>query len=196
MLIISTVTHAKDLGIMGETYPIAETDFLEYIQARLNQMQQNGEWQHVQAAMQQHASNYRDRPTPVSGVELTTTTRSWLMDPSIVLDHDVIAPDGKLIATKGTRVNPLVYVPLSKTLIFINADDAEQVKWAKQEDTRLQGKSKIILVNGSVLTSEKRLNKMVYFDQVGNLTRHFNIRHVPSTISQDGMMLRISEVKP
>ena len=86
-------------------------------------MPKNGQWQHLQHHVQQEAIQYRDRPTSVIGIARATVTKSWTFDPSIVLDHDITTPEGKLIAKSGTRVNPLIYISLSKSLIFYNGDD-------------------------------------------------------------------------
>ncbi len=198
MLLISiSVLHpalAKDLGVMSETYPIVEIDFLEFIQSRASAFQQTGQWQHLQNKIQQNAIQYRDRPKSVSGITRAQNTKSWLFDPSIRLDHDLLTPDGKLIAPSGTRVNPLVVIILSKALIFYDADDPDQVAWAMTQDKVLKGKDKLILVNGSVLQQEKHFNKSMYFDQEGRLTLRFGITHVPAIIIQEGSKLRIKEV--
>src|SRR6185437_14514015 len=91
MLLISiSMLHpafAKDLGVMGETYPIVEIDFLEFIQSRAATFQQTGQWQNLQNKIQQDAIQYRDRPKRVSGISRAQNTKSWLFDPSIRLDH-------------------------------------------------------------------------------------------------------------
>jgi conjugal transfer pilus assembly protein TraW len=198
MLLISiSMLHpafAKDLGVMGETYPIVEIDFLEFIQSRASAFQQTGQWQHLQNKIQQDAIQYRDRPKRVSGILRVQNTKSWLFDPSIRLDHDVRTPDGKLIAYSGARVNPLALMTLSKALIFYNGDDPDQVAWVMAQDKALKGKDKLILVNGSVLQQEKRFNKSIYFDQERRLTSRFGITHVPAIIIQEGSKLRIKEV--
>lgn len=192
---ISTCVYAKDLGAIGQVYPINEVDFLDFIQSRALAMQQNGLVTKLQNDMQKSAALYRDRPTAVVGLTPAIESKSWLFDPSIVLDHDVISQDGKIIATQGTRVNPLVHVSLSKTLIFYDADDKKEIEWVTQLDKKLKGKDKFILVKGSILNEEKRLSKQVYFDQSGRLIARFNIKHVPALVSQEGAYLRISEVK-
>jgi conjugal transfer pilus assembly protein TraW len=196
ILFISSSVYARNVGTIGQIYSIKEIDFLEFIQSRALAMHENGLIKKLQSDMQNHAASYRDRPTPVSDIEHTTESKGWLFDPSIVLDHDVKAPDGKVIAAQGTRVNPLVHVSLSKILIFYDADDKKEIKWVLELDKKLEGKDKIILVKGSILQEEKRLAKQVYFDQSGRLTTKFNIKHVPATVEQEGVSLRISEVKP
>lgn len=188
-----TKSFAYDLGVMGETYPIIEVDFLQFIQSRVDMMQKNGQWQSLQRHIQRDAIHYRDRPKVVAGLVRATETKIWKFDPSIVLDHDVTTPEGKLIAMAGTHVNPLIYVSLSKALIFYNADDPDQVKWAIQQDKKLKGHDKLILVNGSVLIEEKRFKNPIYFDQSGRLTSRFGITHVPAIVVQDGLALRIKE---
>src|SRR5262245_30145704 len=90
--------YAKDCGVMGETYPIKEMDFLYFIQSRIETMQKNGQWQLLQNRVQQNAIHYRDRPMKVEGISRAHETKNWKFDPSIVLDHDVTTPDGKIIA--------------------------------------------------------------------------------------------------
>jgi conjugal transfer pilus assembly protein TraW len=189
------MAFAKDLGVMGETYPIAEVDFLDFIQSRAANIQQSGAWQALQDKSQQKAVQYRDRPKAVAGMLRTQTAKSWHFDPSIVLDHDVKTHEGKIIAARGSRVNPLQVVSLSKTLIFYNSDDPEQVTWVIMQDKKLKGKTKLILVNGSVLNQEKHFKKAIYFDQEARLTSRFGITHVPAIVRQEGWTLRIEEVK-
>ncbi len=197
LVMISLISNsfAKDLGSFGETYTIAEQDFLEFIQSKAANFEQSGKSQAVKETMKQAAIRYRDRPPSVSGVTTAVENKTFDFDPSITLDHNIYGNGGQLIAVAGTRINPLVYVPLTKTLIFINSDDNKQIKWAAALDEKLKGKDKIILVDGSVLQAENSLNKKVYFDQNGRITTRFNIEHVPTTVVQNGIFLKISEVK-
>lgn len=188
--------NARDLGTVGETYPIVETDFIEFIQQRMNILQQQGEWKRVETAMIARTDHYRDRPTPIEGLSATQIQRQFYINPGVTLDHDVFDQDHKLIAKAGTYINPLVYVPLSKALIFYNADDVKQVKWVVAKDKELNGKDKLILVKGSLLTEEKRFKKHIYFDQAGRLTSRFQIKHTPAMVMQSGMSLLVTEVRP
>lgn len=189
-------TYGKDLGVMGETYPIMEMNFLDFIQSRATKILQTGEWKMIQENAEQKAKKLRDRPHPVEGISRTTDAKSWYFDPSIVLDNDIKSYDGKVIALKGTRVNPLVYISLSKVLLFYNSDGPVQIRWAKTQDKKFNGKTKLILINGSILNQEKQLKKVIYFDQEGKLTTHFGIKHVPAMVLQDGLKLTILEVVP
>ena len=177
-------SYAKNVGTIGQIYSIDEEDFLEFIEGRAVFMQEMGALSDLKQTMHNKAEIYRDRPKPVAGVMIASQTKSWLYDPSIVLDHDVITPDGKIIAKNGQRINPLDYVPLKKTLIFYDADDKKEREWVVKLDKKLKGNDKLILVNGSVLSEENRLSKSIYFDQEGKLTSKFNIQHVPAIVEQ------------
>jgi conjugal transfer pilus assembly protein TraW len=191
---ISSFSYAKNVGTIGQIYTIKEVDFLDFIQSRALSMQQSGLVNKLQSDMQRHAESYRDRPTPVTGVTHAIKNKTWNFDPSIVLDHDVTSADGKLIAAQGSRVNPLMHVSLGKALLFYDAEDKKEMQWISEIDKKLQGKDKIILVNGSILKEESRLKKEIYFDQAGRLTTRFGISHVPAVVVQEGQILRVTEI--
>jgi conjugal transfer pilus assembly protein TraW len=64
----------------------------------------------------------------------------------------------------------------------------------QDQDKKLKGRDKLILINGSVLDQEKHFKKPIYFDQAGKLTSRFGITHVPAIITQEGMKLIVTEV--
>lgn len=187
---------ANDLGLFGKAFPILEPDFLKVLQTRVSKLSRTGYFYQLQNAMKIQASRIANRPPPVIGISTTEVPKTWDYDPSITMSQDIKAPDGRLIVKAGTRYNPLSQIQLDETLIFYNADDKEQVRWAEKLDKQLKGQDKLILVNGSILSQEKLFNKPVYFDQFGRLTTRFNIKHVPATVKQDGLRLKVSEVLP
>lgn len=205
MICLTNVSLAKDpvlkhngtsLGVVGQTYAILEDDFLQLIETRYQTMKTNGEWDKAQKAWQKQMVSYADRPNPVYGITTTTSYREYHFDPSIELSHDIISPDGQIVAKAGTVVNPLEMMTLHKTVLFIDADDQKQLLWAIQKDKEREGKTKWILVKGSITDTIKKLQRPVYFDQGGKLTTHFKIKHVPAMLQQDGLLLKIEECLP
>jgi conjugal transfer pilus assembly protein TraW len=195
ILTLSTSLQAKDLGTMGDVYAIREVDLLMFIQSRVVELQKSGQWHAIESDMQKRAINYRDRPSVVAGLTKATETKSWLFDPSITLGRDITSPDGNRIVPAGTHVNPLTKISLSKALIFFDGDDEAQVKWVMSQTKILQGRTKLILVKGSLLDQEKAFHQPLYFDQSGRLTKRFNIQHVPAIVSQHGLQLKITEAR-
>lgn len=190
-LLMCGVSYAKTLGVHGQTYPIAEQDLLVFIQSRLQSLQDSGEIEQHQKQMQARVTASVDRPPPVTGLAKTQSARTFLFDPSITISRDIPQANAK----KGTRFNPLSRISLSKTLIFYDGDDPQQVAWVQKTDNALSGKTLLILVKGSVSTHAKQMNVPIYFDQQGKLTQRFNITHIPATVKQKGQMLEVSEVK-
>lgn len=187
--------QAGVVGTYGDVYSIDEQDFLEFIQQRLKTMQASGKITELQNSIQVRSQQQAERPLPVTGITRAQAPKSWFFDPSITLPHDFSDANGRIFAKQGAAFNPLSQVQLSKALLFYDADDKAQVKWAKTMDEKLQGKVKLILVKGSVVQEAKRFEKAVYFDQEGRLTTRFNIQHTPAMVTQEGLQLRIQEVK-
>lgn len=194
MLFIPLVAVASDLGAIGQTYPILETDFLDFIQTRLNTMQANGEMEKIQNKFKENVSNHADRPREVSGITKATSSKNWVIDPSIIVPYDLKDHNGRIFAKKGKSVNPLLYVTIHHPMVFINGDDEAQVKWVQQTLRDNLKKIKLVLVGGSVINLTKIFQQPVYFDQEGKLTNKFQIRHVPATVSQEGLRLKVQEV--
>lgn len=193
---ISLSSYGRDIGVVGRVYPIAEENFLKFILHRFKTMQENGEWQKIQNEFQRKVARKADRPEPVSGITKTTELKIWNEDPSIVVPNDLYDAEGRVFAKAGTIINPFKYITLHSTLIFFDGDDKSQVELAKSLNKKLNRKTKLILVNGSITRQRKQFDQPIYFDQSGNLTAKFHIKHVPALIKQDGVQLKIMEVVP
>ena len=187
---IAPPAAAKDYGQVGTVFPIIEPDLLRVIEAKLKSMQATGQ---IDAMNQRLADRTRakvNRPDPVVGIDRASKPRSWLYDPSIVIDHDIRDQKGQLIAAKGKRVNPLDYVVIKTPLVFIDGDDDAQVAWAMK---RYDDKAKLILVRGAPLELMTRRQRRFYFDQNGTLTTKFGITAVPAVVEQSGRAMRVTE---
>ncbi len=191
----ATLVSAKNLGTVGVVYSIAETDFLQWIQARLQQKMQSGEWQRWQQARTQNVLQLADRPQPVSELTPAQENKSWLYDPTITLQHDIFDAQGRVQFPAGTRFNPLERVTWTKALLFYNGDDPKQVAWVKKTAEHYHGKVLFILTQGSLSDQRQQLKQPVYFDQSGQLVHRFGMAHMPAVVFQDGKQLRVTEIK-
>jgi conjugal transfer pilus assembly protein TraW len=185
--------RAHDLGVIGPVYPIAEPSLLEVITSTLRDAQNSGLLNRLQNDAQAGARRAIEQPTAVAGLARTTKPRTFYYDPSIVVPYAITDAEGKVLVTPGTKVNPLDTVSLSKTLLFIDARDGEQVKRAAGLFEG-QAKLKVILTGGSYLELMRRWKRPVYYDQQGQLVEKLGIRHVPALVSQEGNRLRIDEI--
>jgi conjugal transfer pilus assembly protein TraW len=85
---------------------------------------------------------------------------------------------------------------LEKKLIFIDGGDIEQVNWFKQQRRieQIKEEDKLILVTGCPFDLAEELDREVYFDQQGSLTKKFKIEQVPAIVEQEEKVLRIREI--
>ena len=191
---ITSHANARDLGVIGPVYAIAEPSLLEVIQAKLRQMQANGDLSRLQRESQARIRREVEQPVPVAGITKTTRARSFHFDPSIEVPYPITDAAGRVIVAPGTRVNPLDTVSLSRPLLFIDARDSTQLDQAQRLIGERKGQLKLILTGGSYLDLMRRWKLAVFYDQQGHLSNQLGIRHVPALVTQDGKRLRIDEL--
>ena len=177
--------HAEDLGVRGATWPVAEPDLLDQIEARLLEMQDTGELARLREEARERARRRLEEPHPVPGIAPAREERSRPFDPAIVVVRDIRAPDGALIAAAGTRVNPLERVTLSRDLLFVDGRRAAEIAWALAHERP----AKIVL-----LELARRHGRPFFVDQGGRLAARLRLRFTPSLVVQDGTRLRIVEI--
>ena len=187
---IPAVAHAKDLGVRGATWGIAEPDLLEEIEARLLEMQRSGELARFEAEARERARRTLEEPPPVPGIAPATRGRSRLFDPAIVVERDIRTPDGVLIAAAGTRIDPLERMPLTRDLLFVDGRREAEVAWALSHDRP----AKIVLLAGRPLDLMRRHGRPFFFDTGGVLAARFGIAATPSLVEQAGTRLGIVEI--
>ena len=181
---------AKDLGVRGATWPVAEPDLLEEIEARLLEMERSGALARFEDEARAAARRKLEEPAPAPGIAPTREERSRLFDPAITVARDIRSADGALIAAAGTRVNPLERVALARDLLFVDGRRAAEVAWALAHERP----AKIVLLAGRPLVLMREHRRPFYFDQGGRLAARFGLRFTPSLVAQDGTRLRITEV--
>lgn len=187
---VSPPAAAKDYGQVGTVFPVIEPDLLRVIEAKLQNLQATGKIDALNQQLRARTEAGVRRPPPVAGIEVATKPRTWLYDPSIVIDHDIRDLKGTLIAAAGKRINPLDFIVVKTPLVFIDGDDEEQVTWALK---RFSDKAKLILVKGAPLELMTKRQRRFYFDQSGTLTTRFGVTRVPAIVEQAGREMRISE---
>lgn len=182
------IAYAKNLGVMGEVYPIKESDLLQDLQQQISA--KKSEFQKQWSANMQQAM---DRPAPL-GLSKAKQCRTWFFNPAIKMPFTVRDQAGKAILTHNEAINPLYNYSLNEALLFYDADDVTQVRWAQKMSQTLKGHCKLILVGGSVNEQMQLFHQAVYFDQQGKLVERFQLQHVPAVITQEGKQLKISEI--
>jgi conjugal transfer pilus assembly protein TraW len=189
---------AKDLGQFGPVFEIKEPDLLELIYTTLQSYESNGQLENHQQNIAKKIKQSIVNPAPVRGISKVVTHKVRYYDPTITLVEDIKDSNGNLIASMGTKVNPLDHADFNEEWIFVDGNDKEQLRLAhnfveeKEEKTKI---AKIVLVAGSP-GSKKEEDKeyFYYFDQFGKYCQKFGINQVPAILRQKNHLIEIEEV--
>ena len=187
---IPSAASAKDLGVRGATWPVAEPDLLEQIEARLIELERSGALARLEEEARANARRKLEEPDPLPGIAPATRERSRLWNPAITVARDIHTPDGTLVVAAGTRVNPLERMTLARNLLFVDGRREAEIAWALAHDRP----AKIVLLAGRPLDLMRRHARPFFFDQGGQLAARFEIAATPSLVEQAGTRLRITEV--
>lgn len=181
---------------LGPTYPISERDAIETITAKLKDMEKSGELKSLQEQAQTSAENKILQPAPVPNIGVVEKAGVRYFDPSWTLNQDIFDHMGNKIAAKGTRINPLESKAVTEKLFFFDGRDAAQVELAKKLSIQYGLSFTPVLTAGSWVDTSEKLQRAVYFDQMGKMTTRLTITSVPALVMQEGNRMRIEEMRP
>ncbi len=189
-MLLALPAAAKDLGVRGATWPVAEPDLLAQIEARLLEMERSGALARLEEEARADARRKLEEPDPLPGIAPATKEQSRLWDPAITVARDIRAADGALIAAAGTRVNPLERMTLTRDLLFVDGRREAEIAWALAHERP----AKIVLLAGRPLDLMRRHRRPFFFDTGGRLAARFGIGLTPSLVEQADTRLRITEI--
>ena len=195
LVIFAIATSASAAEQIGPIYPIVEPDMLQEIMRVLREKEKSGELAKMQKEAIERSKRSAEEPKPVEGVTRTTRARTFYWDPSVTAPKTITDPQGRVVVTAGTRMNPLDHVSLSNHLLFFDGRDREQVAKAAELIRKYEGRVKAIMVSGPVMELTRQWKFQVYFDQGGFIVQKLGIKQVPALVSQDGKRLRIDELE-
>ncbi len=183
-------THAESLGVWGRTYPIKERDAIAVMKDAVRQKMANGGRDAMlKGAQERYLASLENIATP-AGVSAAKVNATRLVDLTHTVTETITDGRGSLVVAAGTKINPLAVIPMTKKLFFIDAKDPKQIRLAK---TSAAPEDKIILLGGSVFKASHALGRNVYLDVPGLHTR-MKIKHLPSVVSQEGVLLKVQEI--
>ena len=190
LLLVAQPGMPKDLGTRGAVWRITEPDLLSEIEKKLQAMEETGEADRMRREAVERARERVEAPERVAGVTPARFIRIRRFDPTVTVEQDILAPDGVLLAARGTRINPLERRPLTRELIFIDGTRPVEVDWALGRENP----SVIVLLAGRPLDLARAHGRAFFYDQGGRLARRLGLLATPSLVEAEGSFLRITEV--
>ena len=192
VLLSLSVCQSSALGVIGESFPIAEMSFLRFIEERVHTLTQNGGLDALEKRWTMDAARHANRPQPLT-LKRALIKRTYLYVPEVVLSHDLTDHLGRVIYPAGTHANALEQMPAYRPCwLFFNGDDEAQVRWALKT-LRTCANHKLILTGGALKDAEGRFQDVIYFDQEARITKKLGISEVPALVVREGQALRVSE---
>jgi len=185
-ILAAVSAHAKDLGSVGTTYAIAEKDALAEIEERAKKV----DWGKV---LQRKQIEEYDGPEDRVQLPRAGRDRTFAVDLTYTLQMDI--PDGKggILYPQGYTFNPLDYVAFTKTLVFINGNDPEQVKWFAASEYRSRIDVMLLLIEGNYGRLGKKLNVPLFYDD-SRIVERLQLSAVPSVVKQEGKEMVVREI--
>jgi len=177
-----------ELGVLGQTYPLAERDALNEIKERVSQV----DWHSVfsRKKIEKAIEDYRPDTTALPRAR---TTRTRLVDMTYTLPFDI--PDGKggILYPRGYTFNPLDYIHFDKTVVVIDGSDPEQVGWFLNSPYSEDIRTMLLLTKGSYFELGKKLDRPVFYATT-DIVHRFQLQAVPSVIHQEGRYMEVEEI--
>ncbi|WP_319549527.1 hypothetical protein [Desulfogranum marinum] len=178
-----TITN---LGVVGTTYPIAESDILAELRG---QVAKNN---HARKQWCEQIKTYQ--PADLHNLPLATTDRTFQVDMTYSLNRDLTDADGKLIYPKGYTFNPLDYINFPGCILVIDGADPEQVAWFKQTPYAENHQVKLLITEGMAPELIQTLQRPVFY-LTEDIAKRLQLQAVPSLIFQREKMMHVQEIK-
>lgn len=192
-VLVPEVGVGEDLGVVGKTYEIAETDLIEHIQGELKAMEIDGRLTEQRRLMRERAEANVKRP-PGRLLPRASESRVFHIDPSVTTNYDVVDHLGNVIYAAGTTVNPLEYTSLTTPIVFFDGDDIKQTAWVRDFLGAAPDRYVPLMTNGPVIELMQAWDIRLYFDQHGRYVEQLGITALPAIVRQEGFLLRVDEI--
>lgn len=191
LLIACSSCYARDLGVIGKTYEIAEEDLIQVMKNRVLEKQKNGELEKEMNEFRKRAENKIKRP---KGVKLPKANIYTIKSLSLVyrLPNSIVDANGRVLYQAGTTVNPLQIKTLSKEICFFDGDDQKQVEWVLKTCGE-NPLNKMIMTSGDFIELSNKYQRRFYFDQNGVFVNRLDIEQLPARVKQKGDLLYVEE---
>ncbi|GAB6194233.1 hypothetical protein [Desulfocastanea catecholica] len=184
-LLSVSLTSGKNLGTIGKTYPIVELDLVEEIKAGLD-------YEKLAKVMAEQRRNYQAKD--IHALPTVKRDRTFLVDMTYTLDHDIPGENGQIMYRRGLTWNPLDYVSLPNPLVVINSEDEKQVEWFLESPYNKNRQVKLLISAGFAAPLMKQLDRPVFY-LTKTIADRLQLAAAPCVITQNGKKMMVQEVK-
>ncbi len=187
----SVTCMAKDLGVFGAVYDIAEKDALKEIEEKAKEVDVNRIINRGDLARK--VKNYT--PGDLKDVKLPPARkeRTFFVDMTYTLDRDIADERGNVIYPKGYTFNPLHFVAYPGVIVILDGKSQGQVAWFRGSEYSKDMKTKLLITDGSHAELSNMLKRPVFFVNRA-IIGVFQIKAVPSVVRQKETIMEVREI--
>lgn len=189
VLLVASWSHGAvvDLGAVGATYPVSEPDI---------EREMHKEAQALEAERAKYlVAAGRYQPADLYPLARAKGNRSFLVDMSYTLEHDLRDRDKKVLYPKGFTFNPLDYTRLSQGVVVIDPTDADQLNWYKGSPYRENRQMKLLISAGYARDLIEELQRPVFY-LTRQIAKRLHLQASPCVAVQKGREMQITEFDP
>ncbi|OPY70751.1 MAG: hypothetical protein A4E57_00368 [Syntrophorhabdaceae bacterium PtaU1.Bin034] len=190
-LIFPVEGSAKDLGVFGAVYDIAEKDALKEIEEKAREVDISRIINRGYLA--RRIRNYTPGDLKDAKLPPARKERTFLVDMTYTLDRDITDEKGNLIYPKGYTFNPLNYVAYPGVIVILDGKSSVQVAWFKYSEYSKDLKVKLLVTDGSYVELSESLKRPVFYAGRA-MIEVFQIKAVPSVVKQRGALMEVREI--
>lgn len=183
-----------DLGRLGDVYEIAERNLIDEMKERT----ENIDWAEKKSKA---ADNFWHSRVEFFEFPTAREDTERLVNPTVEITEDMRLPDGRIIAKKGSRYNPLAIVPFNREVYIFNATSPAQLRKAIELKTASQTKKLQVFITTQsdrsggfewLAALEEKVGAPVYILNK-DLASNFRIENIPAVVTDHGELLKINE---
>lgn len=182
---------AKNLGVFGAVYDIAEKDALKEIEEKARKV--DGNLIINKSDLAKKIRNYRPEDLEAMKLQPAQKDRTFLVDMTYTLDRDIANGEGNVVYPKGYTFNPLDYVTYPGIIVILDGKNLSQVAWFKGSPYSKDLEAKLLITDGSYAELSKVLKRPVFYANRA-MIEVFQITAVPSVVRQNGTMMEVTEI--
>ncbi len=189
----STLLLANSTFYVGKTYDIAEADTVEAIQSHISNNGSKIEKKFEE--MKQQSIEKMENISPKINGELSfaSENKEYYANTKYTNPQDIKDANGKILYKAGYAFEPMDYISLPYSIVFINANRKSELKWLQESGMLNSAQYRILITSGKYTDASKALGQHVFLANDQIISR-MNIKATPSIASQEKNRLKIKEV--
>ncbi|TKB08852.1 hypothetical protein [Desulforhopalus sp. IMCC35007] len=181
-------TAVKNLGTVGETYPVVEADIVAELKKEAVRHDLARDTEQILHEIQ----NYQ--PSSLHKLAHATVDRTFLVNMDYTVKQDIVDGEGNILYPQGFTFNPLDYLSFPGGLVVIDGTDPLQIKWFQSTPYAGNHQVRLLLSDGFASQLTGQLKRSVFY-LTSDIAERLQLSAVPSVAVQEDRNLRIHEIK-